>query len=305
MKINFPALFKVDVKKYKYFLIHGNDLVVFERSISFLSKKLSYPLEVKSEKDFLENSVQEPSLFAPAYPQELTLVSNVSDKIIPHLTQEKEGLYIFTSEKARAQSKLVLHFASSPLTLSISAYASPLVPAEFEFLIGDLNLPPPFKGLLFKAYQNDYMGLLAALEKIKLYGEVPEEAHGSFLESSCGPDDLQGLLQPFLLKNKTKALEVLSTLNPAEMIPFLRALLRSFQTLYELLPFKRNPQAIEWQKLLSPVFFKDQPLFQSALSLWNGEDVLQFLETLLGLEYKVKYEKLLLSQASQELTRGL
>lgn len=305
MKINFPSLFKTDISKYKFFFIHGNDLVVFERITVFLNKKLSCPLEVKSEKELLADSGLQPSLFEKNTNKSLILVPQVSDKIINHLDQIGEGIYIFTSEKARAQSKLVTHFSSSSQSLAISAYASPLTPAEFDFLGGDLNLPARLKGLLFKAYQNDYMGLLGALEKIKLYGDVPESMYSSFTESYATEEDLKMLVHGFLLKNLKKVSGHLLTVNSSDIISLLRTLTHSFQILYGLMPFKKNPQAIAWQQLPSPVFFKDQPMYQAALSHWSGEQVLSFLQSLLKLEYKVKHERLTLSQVSQGLMRKL
>lgn len=301
MKANFPSLFKTPINKYKYFFIYGNDLTVFDRIVLFINKTFSSAIQIKSEKELLTSTFPQNSLFEDTQDHPLTLVLNVTDKILTHVDQLGEGPFIFTSEKARAQSKLVTYFSSSPHSLAIAAYASPLTTSEFEFLAGDLNLPVSFKGLLFKTYQNDYMGLLATFEKIKVYGDVPESAYPLFLDSPSASDDLQPLLYSFLLRNQRKASEILSTINPTEMIPFLRNLLRTFQTLYELMPYKNRPESIGWQSLKPPIFFKDQPLYQSALSRWSVGQVLSFLETLLKLECKVKYEKLTLSQMSQEL----
>lgn len=305
MKITFPALFKAEIQKYKFFFIYGNDLVVFQRSIVFLNKKFSCSIEEKSEKDFLADSGLQRSLFEDNERKSLILVSNVSDKLINCLDQIDEGIYIFTSEKARAQSKLVTYFGSSSQSLAVSAYASPLIPAEFEFLAGGLNLPASFKGLLFKAYQDDYMGLLDTLEKIKLYGDVPESMYASFLESHAREEDLHALVHGILLKNLKKVSDQLFLINASDLISLLRTLSRSFQILYSIMPFKKNPQAISWQNLPSPVFFKDQPIYQSALSHWSVEQVIAFLETLLKLEYQVKHERLTLSQVSQAVMRGV
>lgn len=305
MKSNFPALFKSPIEKYKYFFIYGNDLVVFDRIILFLTRKLSSPLDIISEKDLLANSFSQPSLFDVKSNNSLKIVFNVTDKIIPQCDGREDGTFIFTSEKARAQSKLVTHFSTSSLSLAIAAYASPLTTAEFEFLAGDLQIPAPFKGQLFKTYQNDYLGLLAAFEKIKLYGDVPESAYASFLTPSTSSDDLQSLIHPFLLKDPKTVSKALSNASASDLILVIRSLLRSFQTLYDLMPYKGRAESINWFKLTPPVFFKDQPIYQTALSRWSLSQVRGFLESLLQIEYKVKFEKLTLSQASQELMRGV
>ncbi|MBA3812936.1 MAG: hypothetical protein H0X26_00355 [Alphaproteobacteria bacterium] len=305
MKANFSSLFKTPIEKYRYFFIYGNDLTVFDRIILFLARKTSSSLDIKTEKELLTHSFSQPSLFETPQDNPLYLVSNVTDKILTHLDQLEEGTFIFTSEKARAQSKLVTHFSASPVSLAMAAYASPLMTAEFEFLAGDLNLAIPFKGLLFKAYQNDYMGLLAAFEKIKLYGDVPESAYASFLESSTPSDDLQALIHPFLLKNLKTISTSLATISATDLILVLRSLQRSFQTLHELMPYKNKPDAITWMKLTPPIFFKDQPIYQAALSKWSIEQIKALLESLLQLEYKVKYERLSLSQLSQELMKRI
>lgn len=293
------------VHKYKFFFIYGNDLSVFDRIIYFLSKKISSSLQIISEKELLKSAFSQPSLFEDHQTSLLHLISNVSDKILNHIDQMGEGAFIFTSEKARAQSKLVTYFSTSPFSLAIAAYASPLTTSEFDFVVGDLNVPGSLRPLLFKAYQNDYMGLLGALEKMRLYGDVPEAVYSSFLTPSSLLEELQSLSHPFLLKNQKKASEVLLTMSSSDLIPFLRGLLRSFQSLYELMPCKRSPNSIIWQSLKSPVFFKDQPLYLAALPQWHSAEILSYLESLLGLEYKIKYEKLTPSQVSQKLVGQL
>ena len=301
MKINFPSLFQTPLGRYKFFFIFGNDVGVFERAVSYIQKKLSFPLRIKTEEDLLTVGRAQQSLFEDQKAESLTLISPISDKIINHLDHIKENIFIFTSEKARAQSKLLTYFAQSSCSLAVAAYASPLMPSEFELLVEGMNLPVPFQGLLFKAYQNDYMGLLTALKKIKLYGDVPEAYYASFLQSSSSSDELAPLLHALLLKDRKKVSEVFSLVALPDLIPFTRTLIRSFQILFELMPFQKTPKTINWQKLTSPVFFKDQPLYEAALSKWDFNEIRAFLETLLRLERQVKYGGLTLSQAHHEL----
>jgi len=304
MKINFPALFHTPLQKVNFFFIFGNDAIVFERAVSYLQKKLALPLHIKAEEALLKAGASQLSLFETLSSSSLTLTS-VTDKILTHVDQLKEGPFIFTSEKARAQSKLVTYFTQSSRALAIAAYASPLTTSEFEFLVGEMSLPVAFKGLLFKAYQNDYMGLLGALEKIKLYGEIPETAYPAFLDASPSSDGAALLLQAFLLRNVKKATEALSSLNSSDAVLSCRSLNRTFQTLFDLMPFKASPQTISWQKLTPPIFFKDQPLYESALSKWRLQEIQSLLETLLSLERRIKFSGLTLSQMSHELLRAL
>lgn len=304
MKINFSSLFQTPVEKYTFFFIYGNDKVVFERTISFLQKKFASPLTIKSEEDLLKKSSTQLSLFAEKQTSLLTLVSPITDKSLKVFDDLKDGVYIFTSEKARAQSKLVSYFSDSRTSLAIAAYASPITTSEFEFLAHEMNMPAQFKGLLFKAYQNDYMGLLTALEKIKLYGDVPEAEYASFIQASS-TDELAPLLYAFLLKNKKKAVDTFSYVNASETISFLRSLTRTFQTLFDLMPFRDRPKSILWMKLSPPIFFKDQPLYEAALSRWQIEEVQQFLENLLNLERRVKFGAVPFSSVRQELLDNL
>jgi DNA polymerase III delta subunit len=304
MKINFSSLFQTPVEKYNFFFIYGNDKIVFERAISFLQKRFSCPLTLKTEEDLLKKTSSQPSLFDDKGASSLTLVSPITDKSLKCLDDLKDGVYIFTSEKARAQSKLVSYFSDSRTSLAIAAYASPITTSEFEFLAQGMDMPASFKGLLFKAYQNDYMGLLTTLEKIKLYGDVPEAEYASFLTASSS-DELTPLLHAFLLKDKKKAVETFSYVNASEAISFLRSLTRTFQTLFDLMPFQRTPKSIVWMKLSPPVFFKDQPLYEAALSRWQMGDVQRFLETLLNLERQVKFSAAPFSSVRQMLLDGL
>jgi hypothetical protein len=289
MKINFPALFQTPLHKYKCFLIFGNDTTVFERAQYFLQKKFSLIPKILTENDLGSTASFQPSLFESPGERSLYLISNASDKILSHLDHLREGFYIFTSEKARAQSKLVLHFAKASDTLAIGAYSSPLMASEFEFLIEGMSLPPPFKGQLFKAYQNDYRGLLNALAQLRLYGDgISDSSHAFFLKSSSSEESMFPI-HGFLGRDLKKATETTSHLISTDLIPFLRTLTRSFLTLLELMPFKGSSTPIGWHALKVPVFFKDQPLFEIALKRWNKDEVSVFLINLLTLEYKVKY----------------
>jgi DNA polymerase III delta subunit len=302
MKINFPSLFQTSLNKYNIFFIFGNDLIVFERAISFVQKKLSSPLHIKTEEDLLAHSTPQPSLFEDKTKgPSLTLVSQVTDKILKAVDLMRNDHFILTSDKARAQSKLVTHFSQSSTSLAIAAYASPLTTSEFEFLVRDVNLPASTKNILFKAYQNDYMGLLSVLEKIKLYGDVSEAQVSFFLESFSSSDELAPLIHAFLSKEKEKAILTLSRVTTFDLIPLLRNLSRSFQTLFELMPFKGSSKPISWQALSSPVFFKDQSLYQIALSRWRSEEVQVVLETLLDLERQVKFSGVISSQMQNKL----
>ncbi len=301
MKINFPSLFQTSLHKYRFFFIYGNDLIVFERVLSYLQKKFSLPLHPLAQEDLLNKVSSQLSLFEESTQPSLTFLSSVTDKILDNVEKLTEGFYIFTSEKARAQSKLVTYFAQSSHSLAIAAYASPLTSSEFEFLVEDMNLPVSFKSLLFKAYQNDYMGLLTTLQKIKLYGEVPEAHYDSFLSPFTSTDEFSQLIQAVLLKNKEKAVFHFSSLGGSDLILFLRSLIRSFQTLFEATSFKRSSPTTPWQTLTFPVFFKDQPLYESALSKWNLSEIHTFIETLLTLERRIKFSSFTSSQAYHEL----
>ncbi|MBY0293545.1 MAG: hypothetical protein K2W92_09715 [Alphaproteobacteria bacterium] len=303
MKINFSSLFQIPLEKYNFFFIYGNDPIVFERTLSFLKKKLPWPLQIKSEDTGLAHSGTQASLFECQ--KMLTLIPNVSDKFLKSIDKLKDDVFIFTSEKARTQSPLVLYFTHSSSSLAISAYSSPLISSEFEFLVEEMNLPVSFKRLLFKAYQNDYMELLSVLEKIKLYGDVPEAHYESFLRSSTMPDTLTPLIHAILLRNKKEAVSSFSKINIGELISFFRLLLISFQTLNEIMPYKKMSSSIPWKSFKSSIFFKDQPLYERALSKWSSDEVQSFLETLLSLEHQVKFSGQGLPYTRHELLRFL
>lgn len=305
MKINFPALFQTPLHKYKIFLIFGNDPTVFERAQFFLQKKLSLSPKTLAENELGSAISFQPSLFESPEERSLYLIFNASDKILSHLDHLKGGVYIFTSEKARAQSKLVLHFTKALDALAIGAYASPLTVQEFEFLTEEMSLSPTVKGQLFKAYQNDYRGLLNTLAQLRLYGnDVPDSSHAFFLNPSSS-EEFMFPIHGFLGRDLKKATETTSHLISTDLIPFLRALTRSFLTLLELMPFKGSSTPIGWHSLRVPVFFKDQPLFETALKKWNKEDVSIFLKNLLELEYKIKYSGYTASHVISSLSLNL
>lgn len=290
MKINFPALFQTPLQKYRFFLVYGNDEDVFERALSFLQKKLGGNLTSQTEQELASGSCAQPSLFQEMVPS-LAFMPHVTDKIVPLLESLKAGPYILTSEKTRAQSKLVTFFAQSPIALAIGAYSSPVTTSEFEYLIHEAGLSSSFKTALFKTYQNDYRGLVGALDKIKLYGELQEEDYPFFLDSSSVSDEANLLTQAFLLKNVKGALVAFTALDASELIPLLRSLGRSFQILLSLFSVTGGQRTIPWTTITPPIFFKDQPLYEKALSKWKSSEVSAFLETLLDLEQHVKFSR--------------
>jgi len=305
MKINFPALFQTPLHTYKFFFIFGNDPLVFERAISFIQKKFISSLEVKTETDFLRGSISQPSLFNDSSRASLIFVPHVTDKVISQVNSLHDGIFIFTSEKARSTSKLVTYFKESRQGLAIAAYASPLISLEFEMMVEELNLPESFKNQLFTTYQNDYRGLLSTLQKIKLFGSLSEEYWEAFLTPQLFSEDFSSLSAPFLLRDLSRATETLSFLSSSDLISFLRTLIRSFLTLLDLLPYQNNPSSLPWQKITPPVFFKDQPLFQSALLQWKVGEVPSFLETLLYLEHRIKIGGFSLPQVTQALLKQM
>jgi DNA polymerase III delta subunit len=304
MKINFPSLFQTPLQKYKFFLIYGNDEEVFERTLFFLQRKLGANFVTKIEEELRTTSYQQISLFQENVPS-ITLVPNVTDKVLPLLESLKEGIYVFTSQKARAQSKLVTFFSQSSTSLAIAAYAAPLSSSEFEFLTHEMNLPASFKGSLFKAYQSDCGGLLSTLDKIRLYGDLQEEDYSHFLHPSPLHEESGQLIHAFLLKNIKEALAGFSKVNKTELIPLLRGLSRSFQTLLNLLSIKAAGKVISWTTLTPPIFFKEQPLYERALSQWKEKEVLRFLETLLSAEQDVKFSALSFTALERRLLHCL
>lgn len=305
MKINFPALFQTPLNKYRFFFIFGNNTEVFERAIFFIETSLKALRVPKEEKELLKGDVFQPSLFEDCTQPKVTLVSPVSDKILAHLPSLREGIYIFTSEKARAASKLVTTFSSEREAIAIACYDSPLSTSEFEFLVGEMNLAVSFKGLLFKAFQNDYKGLLTTLAKVKLFGDITEDDYDLFLETSRSYEDINPLLQALLLKDGKKMTETFSCLSASDQIPFIRGALRAFQTLSELIPYQKSSGSIPWQTFTPPVFFKDQPLYQTALSRWRGPEIIDMVETLLTLERQVKFSGYSESPLKEKLLSSL
>lgn len=291
MKINFPTLFQTPIEKYQFFFIYGNDAEVFERTLSYIQKKLGTTLTHRSEEDIQKCPKAEMTLFEENSSQ-LTFVPHVTDKVLECLEFLKGEIVVFSSEKARAHSKLVTFFSDSPVSLAIAAYAAPLSSSEFELLVEGTPLPLSFKANLFKAYQNDYRGLLSAVDKIRLYGELQEEDFPLFIEQALLSDDVTQVIHAFLLKNLKEALRSFSRINPTELIPLLRGLGRSFQTLYNLLVLKGASSSIPWMKVTPPVFFKEQPLYERALRVWKTKEIAQLFETLLILEKQVKFSNI-------------
>lgn len=305
MKINFPALFQTSFNKYKVFFIFGNDPVVRDRAILFIQKQISLPLKIQTEADISKTLPDQRSLFEDQALPFLTLVSNVTDKILAFLPQLREGFFIFTSDKARAGSKLVNHFSADANALAIAAYEAPLIQREFNALVEGMNLTPSFQESLFKTYQNNFHGLLAVLQKIKIFGDVTPEKQELFLETPSFSADLAPLLEAFLLKDLKKVAAVLNVLASDEIIAALRALSRSFMTLFDLTRLRESKMAINWQKLSPPIFFKEQPLFEAALLKWRPNEIQDFFKILLSLEEKVKYSSYGASQIGQVLLRML
>ena len=241
-------------------------------------------LEVKTEADLLGPFSSQLSLFGDADRLPLIYVPHVTDKILTFLTTSPTGHFIFSSEKARSQSKLTTYFSTSPSSLAIAAYPCPLTLAELEFAADDLNLPFDFKNLLIKTYANDRLGLLSALEKVRLMGEIKEPQYELFLQTDPLLEGFIPLRNAIVLKDEYQIIDLFFHISSSDLIPFLRVLTRSFLTLFEISPYRFIP----WKTLAFPVFFKEQSLFEAAKQRWSFEEISLFLQTLLFLESKVK-----------------
>lgn len=296
-KINFSSLFQTSLRSYKQFLIFGNDTFVFERAFSFLRHRLNCPVVHKTEGDFIKGIPPQLSLFDSSPSSSLIFIPHVSDKIIPHLSSESQDILILTSEKARAQSKLVTWFAETPFALAIAAYASPLTSRELDFLTEDMALSPSFKSRLLKNYEQDIQGLLSTLKKIHLFGEIPEDYEESFLHDHTSRHDFSFLREAVFLRDKEKIVHHFSLLSESDLIPFLRLLARGFLSLFEISSYRTVP----WNTLIIPIFFKEKPLFERALSLWTKEESTRMLRDLLTLENKIKNTSSSLSLIGQFL----
>lgn len=283
-KINFPSLFQSPLGKSNFFFVFGNDSFLIERAVSFLHKKLGGNLETKTEADVLNGLASQPSLFQAPGSRSLTFIPHVTEKILSQLPTLPEGIFIFTSEKTRAHSKLVTYFTGNPHSLCIAAYSCPVTTFELDFMTEDLSLPLTFKNQLLKTYQHHRGGLLNALEKIKLAKDISEDHYTFFLENDLPEGDLATLRNAFLLKDKAQLIPSLALLGQGDSVPLLRLLMRSFLTLLEL----SSARSIAWNSLTFPVFFKDQPIFDQARSRWHQHDIIVFLQDLLAIENKAK-----------------
>ncbi len=304
MKINFPSLFLTPLDKYRFFFIFGNDSSIFDRAISYIEKRLSASLTTQSERQFLESTHASPSLFSDHSPsKKIFLVSNVTEKVIKKTENVDDGIFIFTSDKARSKSKLVTFFSQASNSLAISFYDSPISTSEFEFLVGEKNIPNGMKGPLLKAYQNDHMGLSSALDKIHLFGEVTEGQYEHFLTPSGVSDDNASVIHGFLLKDLQKVTSYLYSYNSTNIVLLLRSMGRVFQSLYALLPYQNQPQAVTWNSVYPAIFFKDQQVYLGALNKWKAKEIQSFLDTLLDLERQYKFSTASLSKIHQSLLR--
>jgi DNA polymerase III delta subunit len=283
-KINFSSLFQTPLHPYKHFFVFGSESSLFERAISFLQKRLGASLEVKTEADLLGPLASQLSLFGNTDRLPLICVPNATDKSLTFLSTLPAGNFVFTSEKARAQSKLTTYFSTSPSSLAIAAYPSPLTMTELDFMAEGLTLPSDFKNQLMKTYINDRLGLLSALEKVKLVGDIKEPQYELFLQTDPLLGGFTPLRNAILLKDKPQIIDLFFHISSADLIPFLRILTRSFLTLSEISCWRFIP----WKNLTVPVFFKEQPLFEAAKPRWSFEEISLFLQTLLFLESKIK-----------------
>ncbi len=304
MKLTFSALFQAPLKKYTRFFIYGNDPAVFERAGTFIQQTLSLKRQIKTEAELLKSPHRSQGLFEETTQASLTLVPHVTDALLKQIETLPDDVFIFISDKARAQSKLVTYFGQHPQSLAIAAYATPLLMAEVEALTNGIPLSPPFKKELFTTYKNDYAGLLNAVETIKLLGEDAEAYGPMILASTALPESTTNLLDGLFLRDPQKLTAAFSSLSPTDAIPLLRQLTRSFLTLLELMPYRSSPEGIKWQSLSTPVFFKEQPRFEAALTRWNGKEILAFLNKLLTLERAIKFDNLSMAQFSESLLKG-
>jgi len=305
MKLSFDSLFSAKIQDHRFILLFGNDEGVIQRGLNFVISQIvprGTKFTIIDESDFLSHSAapRMGDLFGEPTP-DVYLIDNCGERALKTLESLKEtkNTYIFTSLKLRATSKVTTWVTRHGV--SIGCYEAPLRKTEFSHLVRDLNLSNDLKTHLYQRTQKTPQRLQQIIPLLQIVDTVTTTLIDDLLQDEdtlCDPYTDLGLF--FLCKDTSKVAQMLTQtpLTQTDYIPFLRGLLRSLQTVYEMKSLRGTSVA-----LTNRPFFKNEPFFQRAVGLWSLADLQKLIKKTLELESKIKFspsplllENFLLSQ---------
>ena len=284
---------KIDVKKFDYYLLYGeneghkNEIIKEKFKINYSTNIYTYEEnEILKNKDIFFNTILTKSFFED---EKLVIVSRITDKsadLIDEIIQKKitDLTVILNAGILEKKSKLRTLFERSKITICIPFYTDNNQTLMFLINTFFKNQKIPISqqamNIIMERCRGDRQNLENELQKIKSFMTNKNKIQLQDLlklTNLAENYDVSDLIDSCLSKNKKRTINILNENNYSldDCIIIIRTFLVKSKRLLRLFHQMRDKKNIEEvvSSFKPPIFWKDKEIVKKQLSSWNFKNM--------------------------------
>tara|TARA_B110001452_G_scaffold202015_1_gene172070 strand:- start:901 stop:1896 length:996 start_codon:yes stop_codon:yes gene_type:complete len=284
---------KIDVKKFDYYLLYGeneghkNEIIKKKFKINYSTNIYTYEEnEILKNKDIFFNTILTKSFFED---EKLVIISRITDKsadLIDEIIQKKitDLTVILNAGILEKKSKLRNLFERSKITICIPFYTDNNQTLMFLINTFFKNQKIPISqqamNIIMERCRGDRQNLENELQKIKSFMTNKNKIQLQDLlklTNLAENYDVSDLIDSCLSKNKKRTINILNENNYSldDCIIIIRTFLVKSKRLLRLFHQMRDKKNIEEvvSSFKPPIFWKDKEIVKKQLSSWNFKNM--------------------------------
>lgn len=299
---------KIDLQKYKYFLLYGNNKghikeIIEKNFINKFSKNIyNYDeKEILKDKTIFFEKILNNSFFEK---EKLILLSNITDKSKSLIEEIKEGknddlIFILISDQLDKKSKIRKFFEENEDSICMAFYPDTTVTLnkiaieflkEKKILMSQLNI-----NLIIGKCNNDRQNLINELKKIELFSMSNKKISKEDLLKIINLAEnhsIFDLIDSCLLKDQKKVINIINenNFNIEDAIIILRTFLIKLKKILKLSDdFEKNSninQTIANAK--PPIFWKEKDTIKQEILNWRTDKIRKLILKINEIELQIK-----------------
>ncbi len=299
---------KIDLQKYKYFLLYGNNKghikeIIEKNFINKFSKNIyNYDeKEILKDKTIFFEKILNNSFFEK---EKLILLSNITDKSKSLIEEIKEGknddlIFILIADQLDKKSKIRKFFEENEDSICMAFYPDTTVTLnkiaieflkEKKILMSQLNI-----NLIIGKCNNDRQNLINELKKIELFSMSNKKISKEDLLKIINLAEnhsIFDLIDSCLLKDQKKVINIINenNFNIEDAIIILRTFLIKLKKILKLSDdFEKNSninQTIANAK--PPIFWKEKDTIKQEILNWRTDKIRKLILKINEIELQIK-----------------
>lgn len=299
---------KIDLQKYKYFLLYGNNKghikeIIEKNFINKFSKNIyNYDeKEILKDKTIFFEKILNNSFFEK---EKLILLSNITDKSKSLIEEIKEGknddlIFILIADQLDKKSKIRKFFEENEDSICMAFYPDTTVTLnkiaigflkEKKILMSQLNI-----NLIIGKCNNDRQNLINELKKIELFSMSNKKISKEDLLKIINLAEnhsIFDLIDSCLLKDQKKVINIINenNFNIEDAIIILRTFLIKLKKILKLSDdFEKNSninQTIANAK--PPIFWKEKETIKQEILNWRTDKIRKLILKINEIELQIK-----------------